>query len=60
MSLLKPDWIVLIISQNVDILQKQVYNLQQNLKCLQQSGMPLYPSQGATLNLWRRSLESIQ
>ena len=34
--------------------------LQQNLKYLQLSGLPLYPGQGATTNLWRRSLERIQ
>ena len=39
------------ISQSVDVLQKQVYDLQQNLKYLQQSGLPLYPSQGATVDL---------
>ena len=48
------------ISQSVDVLQKQVYDLQQNLKYLQQSGLPLYPSQGATVDLWQRSLERIQ
>ena len=32
------------ISQSVGVLQKQVYDLQQNLKYLQQSGLPLYPS----------------
>ena len=48
------------VSQSVDVLQKQVYDLQQNLKYLQQSGLPLYPSQGATVDLWQRSLERIQ
>lgn len=48
------------INQSVKVLQNQVYNLQQNLKYLQQSGLPLYPSQGATVNLWQRSLERIQ
>lgn len=48
------------ISQSVDVLQKQVYDLQQNLKYLQQRGLPLYPSQGATVDLWQRSLERIQ
>ncbi len=32
-------------NQSVDVLQNQVYDLQQNLKYLQQSGLPLYPSQ---------------
>ena len=48
------------ISQSVDVLQEQVYDLQQNLKYLQQNGLPLYPSQGATVDLWQRSLERIQ
>ncbi len=48
------------INQSIDVLQKQVYDLQQNLKYLQQSGLPLYPSQGATVDLWQRSLERIQ
>ena len=48
------------ISQSVGVLQKRVYDLQQNLKYLQQSGLPLYPSQGATVDLWQRSLERIQ
>ena len=39
------------ISQSVDVLQKQVYDLQQKLRDLQQSGLPLYPSQGATVDL---------
>ena len=39
------------------------YDLQQNLKYLQQRGLrglPLYPSQGATVDLWQRSLERIR
>ncbi len=48
------------INQSADVLQNQVYDLQQNLKYLQQSGLPLYPSQGATVDLWQRSLERIQ
>lgn len=48
------------INQSIDVLQKQVFDLQQNLKYLQQSGLPLYPSQGATIDLWQRSLERIQ
>lgn len=47
------------INQSVEALQNQLYELQQNLKYLQQSGLPLYPSQGATLDLWQRSLERI-
>lgn len=48
------------IDQSIDVLQKQVHDLQQNLKYLQQSGLPLYPSQGATVDLWQRSLERVQ
>lgn len=48
------------INQSVDILRNQVYDLQQNLKYFQQSELPLYPSQGATVDLWQRSLERIK
>ena len=44
------------ISQSSGTLQQQVSDLQNNLKSLQQSVLPLYPSQGASLDLWRRSL----
>ena len=40
--------------------KKKKYDLQQNLKYLQQSGLPLYHNQGATVDLWQRSLERIQ
>jgi hypothetical protein len=46
-------------NQSVEALQKQVYDLQQDLIHLQRSGLPLYPSQGASLDLWQRSLERI-
>lgn len=48
------------VNQSVDVLQKQVYELQTNLKKLQQSGLPLYPNQGATVDLWERSLNRIK
>jgi len=48
------------INQSVDVLQRHVFDLQQKLKHLQQSGLPLYPNQGATLDLWLRSLERIK
>lgn len=48
------------ITQSTNILQQQVLDLQINLKKLQQSGLPLYPSQGATVDLWQRSLERIK
>ncbi|MBU3157928.1 AHH domain-containing protein [Clostridium estertheticum] len=47
------------VNQSVDILQKQVFDLQTNLRKLQESGLPLYPSQGATVDLWERSLNRI-
>ncbi|EDX69906.1 AHH domain-containing protein [Bacillus cereus] len=42
------------INQSIDSLQKQVYDLQKNLRKLQGNGLPLYPSQGATVELWER------
>jgi len=45
------------INQSVDNLQKQVYDLQSNLRKLQENGLPLYPSQGATVELWKRKLK---
>lgn len=48
------------INQSVDSLQKQVYDLQSNLRKLQESGLPLYPSQGATVELWERSLKKLE
>ena len=40
----------------VEQLDSQVYELQQRLRYLQQQGTPLYPSQGATLELWEQLL----
>ncbi|MEG2292870.1 MAG: AHH domain-containing protein [Carnobacterium sp.] len=40
-------------------LQEQVAKLQQNLKKLQESGLPLYPSQGATIEMWERHLTKL-
>ena len=51
------------ITQSVDVLQKQVYDLQQGLRYLQQNGLPLYPSKkmgGATVELWERSMQRIK
>lgn len=31
-----------------------------DLRKLQESGLPLYPSQGATVDLWKRSLSRIR
>jgi RHS repeat-associated protein len=48
------------INQSVDVLQKQVSGLQRDLRNLQESGLPLYPNQGATVDLWERSLSRIK
>ncbi|OME64197.1 hypothetical protein BSK65_29630 [Paenibacillus odorifer] len=47
------------INQCVDVLQKQVFDLQKNLRYLQEKGLPLYPSQGATVELWERKLSQL-
>ncbi|WP_270578765.1 AHH domain-containing protein [Caldibacillus thermoamylovorans] len=48
------------INQSVDSLQKQVYELQSNLRRLQEKGLPLYPSQGANVELWERKLKQLE
>ncbi len=48
------------VNQSVDALQRQVFDLQSDLRKLQESGLPLYPSQGATVDLWERSLSRIR
>ncbi|WP_019394556.1 AHH domain-containing protein [Priestia filamentosa] len=48
------------INQSVNSLQKEVYDLQQNLKKLQEKGLPLYPNQGATIELWERKLKQLE
>lgn len=48
------------INQSVDSLQTQVYELQSNLRRLQENGLPLYPSQGATVELWERKLKQLK
>ena len=50
------------INQSSQVLQQQVFELQNNLRTLQQSGLPLYggKGQGATLDSWQRSLERIK
>lgn len=47
------------INQSVDVLQKQVSNLQKNLRYLQEKGLPLYPNQGASVELWERKLNQL-
>ncbi|WP_440970072.1 T7SS effector LXG polymorphic toxin [Peribacillus frigoritolerans] len=48
------------INQSVNSLQKDVYELKNNLRKLQENGLPLYPSQGATVELWERKLKQIE
>ncbi|WP_246234987.1 AHH domain-containing protein [Bacillus aquiflavi] len=48
------------INQSIDSLQKQVYDLQKKLRKLQGNGLPLYPSQGATVELWERKLKQLE
>ena len=45
-------------SLSVEELESQVYGLQQKLRGLQGQGTPLYPSQGATVDLWERLLNN--
>jgi hypothetical protein len=45
------------INESIDNLQKQVYDLLKNLRLLQENGLPLYPNQGATIELQERKLE---
>jgi hypothetical protein len=47
------------INQSTYAIQKQVYKLQNNLRKLQQSGLPLYKGQGATVDLWTRSMNRL-
>ena len=44
------------LNRSVAELQQEVFSLQQRLRYLQQQGTPLYPSQGATVELWERLL----
>jgi LysM repeat protein len=44
------------INQPVQVLQEQVYNLQQKLKTLQKQGLPVRPRDGGTYDLWMRWL----
>ncbi|MDM5452150.1 T7SS effector LXG polymorphic toxin [Peribacillus simplex] len=48
------------INQSVNSLQKDVYELKKNLRKLQENGLPLYPSQGATVELWERKLKQLE
>ncbi|TDW16238.1 putative toxin of predicted polymorphic toxin system [Breznakia blatticola] len=42
------------IAQSSVAIQKQVLDLQSKLITLQKSGLPLYPKQGASIDLWER------
>ena len=44
------------INQSINVLDNQVFTLQNKLRSLQEQGLPLYPSQGATVDLWNRYL----
>ena len=50
------------INQSLQVLQIQVLELQNDLRTLQQSGLPLYggKGQGATIDLWQRSMERLK
>lgn len=49
---------------NINLSEKElvekVFILQQNLKKLVQKGTPLYPYEGASIDLWKRSLERLK
>ncbi|WP_246438695.1 hypothetical protein [Listeria portnoyi] len=47
-------------SKSVFELQKDVFDLQNKLVKVQKSGLPLYPSQGATMDLWERHFNKIK
>ncbi len=50
------------VNQSSQILQKQVLELQSDLRTLQQSGLPLYhqKGQGSTIDLWKRSMDRLK
>lgn len=39
--------------------RSKFFNLQKNLRYIQEKGLPLYPSQGATVELWERKLNQL-
>jgi predicted nucleic acid-binding Zn finger protein len=47
------------INRPVKQIIREVYHLQQNLTKLLRSGLPMYPSQGATEALWTKHLKRI-
>jgi hypothetical protein len=44
------------ISKSIPELEQEVFQLQQRIRHLTRQGTPLYPSQGATVELWERLL----
>jgi hypothetical protein len=44
------------VTKSIPELEQEVHRLQQQLRHLLQKGTPLYPSQGATIELWERRL----
>ena len=47
------------VNASVHSLQIQVYALQLKLRHLQQSGLPMYESAGATITLWQRHFDKL-
>lgn len=47
------------ISKSVDELQKEVYNLQQNLKKIQQSGLPIYAIDNTPSKTYKNMFEKV-
>ena len=47
------------INKSTRELLREVYDLQNGLRYLQMNGLPLYKSQGASIDLWIRSMERI-
>ena len=48
------------INQSSYAIQQQLADLQAKLKELQMSGLPLYPSQGATIDLWEKWFNKLE
>ena len=48
------------LSNDSATIQKQVHTLQKKLRKLQNSGLPLYSSEGATVDLWRKHYNKLK
>ena len=48
------------LNQSIEDIVRQVDKLQQNLRGLQEKGLPLYPSQGASVELWEKYLRALE